>query len=329
MTLGARGLLVAVGVAGVVNCGGGGDGGNGNSSPIVIAKAAPDGNAQTGPVFTALALPLRVVVTENGAAKADAEVGWSVLTGGGSITAKDTTDASGIASATWTLGQTAGAQTARATLTGASGSPVGFSATATALPAANLAKVAGDNQTAVAGTAFTTALRVKVTDVFGNPVQGATVNWAHSGSVTTPATSTSAANGDAVVVAVAGGSAGAPSVNATVVGAAGNPSFALTVIVPTRTVQVGTSAGNNFFASAANGTTDPAVDTVAVGDLVLWSSTGGSHTVESINGPPSFTSSGTLTLGQFYYITFNAAGTYQYDCAIHGAQQMSGRVVVQ
>ncbi len=99
---------------------------------------------------------------------------------------------------------------------------------------------------------------------------------------------------------------------------------------------VGTvTVGNNFFQSGHNGTQNPAVDTVAVGGTVTWTwtGTGGtSHSVRSEDAQgtlPSFTSSQVLTgNGQTYSVTFTAAGTYQYDCAVHGAL-MTGTVVVQ
>jgi plastocyanin len=76
-----------------------------------------------------------------------------------------------------------------------------------------------------------------------------------------------------------------------------------------------------------NGTEDPAIDTAKVGQPVRWS-VSGTHTVRS-TGATNFTSSGNLTTGDTYTITFPATGTYQYDCAIHGAAAMSGRVVVE
>jgi plastocyanin len=46
-------------------------------------------------------------------------------------------------------------------------------------------------------------------------------------------------------------------------------------------------------------------------------------------GAPSFTSSAvSSTAGNLFVLTFGSAGTYQYNCAVHGAS-MTGRVVVQ
>jgi plastocyanin len=90
------------------------------------------------------------------------------------------------------------------------------------------------------------------------------------------------------------------------------------------------TVGNDFFQSAHN-SSRPATDTVAVGETVTWTwtSTGSTaHSVQSL-GTPSFTSSDVLTGdGMTYTMTFNAPGTYHYDCAVHGTL-MSGTVVVQ
>ena len=88
--------------------------------------------------------------------------------------------------------------------------------------------------------------------------------------------------------------------------------------------------GNIFFQSGHNGSR-PAQDTVAVGQTVTWTwtNTGStSHSVQSISSP-SFTSSDILTgNGQTYSFTFMQAGTYHYQCAVHGSL-MSGVIVVQ
>jgi hypothetical protein len=89
--------------------------------------------------------------------------------------------------------------------------------------------------------------------------------------------------------------------------------------------------GGIVFTSGHNGTANPAVDTIAVGGTVTWTwtSTGGvSHSVRSV-GATSFSSSAVMTGdGKSYAIKFATPGTYQYNCAVHGAQ-MSGTVVVR
>jgi plastocyanin len=95
---------------------------------------------------------------------------------------------------------------------------------------------------------------------------------------------------------------------------------------PAATVTV----GNNLFRSDHNGSVNPAVDTVAAGGTVrfTWVNTGQvPHSVES-EGEPHFASSEVLTgNGKTYDATFTAPGTYEYDCAIHGAM-MTGVIVV-
>ena len=89
--------------------------------------------------------------------------------------------------------------------------------------------------------------------------------------------------------------------------------------------------GNILFKSAHNGTQNPAIDSVAVGSTVTWTwtATGSvAHTVQS-QGTPNFASSPIETGdGKTYSVTFTTPGTYQYDCAVHGAA-MSGRIVVR
>jgi hypothetical protein len=93
----------------------------------------------------------------------------------------------------------------------------------------------------------------------------------------------------------------------------------------------GVSVGDIFFKSGHNGSTNRAVDTVAVGGTVTWTWTNTGnipHSVES-EGSPTFTSSAIRTGdGSTHQATFSTPGTYQYDCAVHGAA-MSGTIVVQ
>jgi plastocyanin len=91
------------------------------------------------------------------------------------------------------------------------------------------------------------------------------------------------------------------------------------------------TVGNLFFQSAHNGSMNPAVDTIAVGDTVTWTwnESGTPHSVES-DGSPSFTSQGGISSinGFTYKVKFAAAGTYAYDCSVHPTT-MTGRIVVR
>ena len=82
------------------------------------------------------------------------------------------------------------------------------------------------------------------------------------------------------------------------------------------------------FVSGHNGSTNAAVDTVTIGGTVTWTWTGSlPHSVQSV-GSQSFASSSTMTGSGTYAVRFDAPGTYQYDCAVHG-QLMTGTIVVR
>lgn len=101
--------------------------------PVATSITASAGDGQTATTSTALPTALTVTILDDaGAAFSGATVAWTVVSGGGSLSeSESTTGADGTASTTWTLGQTAGVQTARA----ASGSlAIDFTATAEAGP---------------------------------------------------------------------------------------------------------------------------------------------------------------------------------------------------
>ena len=91
------------------------------------------GDGQVGFVGETLDDALRVIVTRDGQPVEDVEVQW--LTTGGTVSpGSSLTDATGIATSTWTLGPTPGDQTASARVVGAEGSPVDFTASAVMTP---------------------------------------------------------------------------------------------------------------------------------------------------------------------------------------------------
>jgi plastocyanin len=94
---------------------------------------------------------------------------------------------------------------------------------------------------------------------------------------------------------------------------------------------VAVMVGNIFMKSAHNGSVNPAVDTVATGGSVTWTWAGTGdvpHGIQSL-GSPSFPTGTVLTGdGNTYRVTFNIAGTYQYDCLVHGTM-MPGTIVVR
>jgi plastocyanin len=317
-------LMVATMVLG--GCGGG-DGG-GPSPTTVIAKTS--GDAQDGVVGQALAKPIQVLVSESNAPVAGATVTWSTTLTGATLTpASGPTDGDGLASTQWTLGPLKGLQTATATVNGATTTSVNFTATASAGAPVALTEVTGDNQAGMID-ALLGQIAAIVTDQFDNPIPGVEVAWSASGATVAAATEVTNSAGISFAQVTLGGTPGPVSITAVAAGLANSPlTFnAIAEAVPT---QAEVHLGNIFFSSDRNNSTNPAVDTLAVGGTVTWTwgNTGiAEHSVRSL-GSPGFTSSATkLGNGQTYSVTFANAGTYSYDCAVHGSQ-MTGRIVVR
>src|SRR5262245_5286327 len=100
-------------------------------SPLDIEKpATKSGDQQNGPISTALGNPLRVLITRDGEPVEDVDVEWSAGQGG-SLSDEQSSDADGFASVVWTLGPDVGQQTATASIQGADGSPLTYTAMAT------------------------------------------------------------------------------------------------------------------------------------------------------------------------------------------------------
>jgi plastocyanin len=98
--------------------------------PLVVEKpATKSGDNQTGPVSTALGNPLRIYITREGEPVEGVSVNWSAGQGG-SISDAQETDEFGIATAIWTLGPDEGNQVATAEVSGATNSPLSYTATA-------------------------------------------------------------------------------------------------------------------------------------------------------------------------------------------------------
>jgi alpha-tubulin suppressor-like RCC1 family protein len=159
------------------------------------------GNLQTGRVTNRLPTPLSVNVKDQyGYPIVGAKVTWApgdIFSG--TVTAvSDSTDATGTASANWTLGQYAITQTATATVAGLT--PITFNATATADTGRRIILVSGGTPApATVGSAMP-AVTVKVTDQWGNPVASAPIVWGDSltgGAKPTSASGTTATDGTA------------------------------------------------------------------------------------------------------------------------------------
>lgn len=318
-------LLAALGLV-LVGCGGGG--GIGPSPTTVISKTS--GDAQNGIVGRPLAKPIQVLVTESNAPLAGAIVTWlPVLSEPMFNPPSGPTDANGLASTVWTLSPQQGTHTVTATVSGASTASVNFTATAAHDVPVTLAEVTGDNQSAMVNTPLR-HIEARVDDQFGNGVAGVGVSWSISSGTVSPEADVTSPGGLSAVQVILGGTAGPVTITATADGLSGSPLTFNATAEPVPT-QADVHLGNIFFSSDRNSSTNPAVDTVAVGGVVTWTwgNTGiAEHSVRSL-GTPSFVSSATkLGNGQNYSFTFTTAGTYSYDCAVHGSQ-MTGRVVVR
>jgi hypothetical protein len=90
------------------------------------------------------------------------------------------TNSKGVTSVFYTASTKAGKITVNATATGLHA--LAYSETITAGPATAIAVVSGNNQVGPVSTALPLALKVKVTDQYGNGVTGATVTYADGGA---------------------------------------------------------------------------------------------------------------------------------------------------
>jgi plastocyanin len=117
-------------------CGGGSEPPD-ETGTAISQHSSASGDAQTGIVGQPLSDPIQVVVTDNGSAAAGVTVNWVVTAGGGEVAPPFApTDGNGVSGAIWALGDAPGSQTVQATVDGATGSPVTFTATAVEDPGA-------------------------------------------------------------------------------------------------------------------------------------------------------------------------------------------------
>lgn len=174
------------------------------------------GQSQTAEVSTALINPIVIQVNDqNGDAFAGATVTFSVDEGAISFTTQ-TTNANGLAPVSWTLGSSVGIQTLTVTAfkadgtTPLTGSPISITATAIAQPAfaESIVLVSGNNQTTVVETELPNDIEIQVTDQYGNPFEGADLNFSVSEGLLVNTPNTTDENGLATVSWILGESLG-------------------------------------------------------------------------------------------------------------------------
>src|SRR5437667_1076986 len=103
--------------------------------------------------------------------------------------------------------------------------------------------------------------------------------------------------------------------------------FALILAIPIQLLVGGRASAATTNVSFGNFSFSPKTVTINVGDTVVWSNTGGSHTVTG-DGSDPFCGSGFIPTSCSH--TFNTAGTFPYHCIPHQFSfNMVGTVIVQ
>ncbi len=278
------------------------------------------GNGQTATVNTNVATAPSVIMKDaNGNAAVGVSVTFAVALGGGSVTsATATTNASGIATVgSWKLGTQAGANTLTATSSGAINSPVTFTATGRPDDPSAMQLVAGNGQTAFAGTSVATPPSVRVRDQFSNPINGVSVTFvvASGGGSVTGGTAATGSDGIATVGSwTMGNFAGANSLTAS----SSAPGLAGITINFTATGAVGPAA--KIEANGGNGQTATAGSAVATPPSVIVKDNAGnavsgvsvtfaSSTGVVTGGSATTNASGIATVGSWTLSTTAGANT--------------------
>ncbi len=306
----------------VAGCGG--DGGNQPASPpLAIAKDAVSGDGQTDTVARALPDSFRVVVTESGAPRSGVTVTWVASAGSIAFTS-NVTDVSGRAAARMTLGQVAGNFTAMARIPG--GASVTFSVKGSADAPSDITAVSGDGQAALVSSGIGQPLTVKVEDRFGNVRSGIAIAWfkvTGNGSVNVASSVTSQA-GIATVGVNVGSPAGGTVIRAIPAGGLDTTAFQVFAVNLIREVLL----KNNFFESVANGSQQPAVDTIPAGEAIRWTWQTAAVEHDIVAAGSAFPRSpGTASPFVYGPVRLVTPGTYDYECTLHTG--MIGTVVVQ
>jgi hypothetical protein len=227
------------------------------------------GDAQTGSVAAALGQPLRVRAMDRlGAPAVGVTLSFAIVEGGGTLSAASAvTGADGTATVAWMLGTASGSQhRVRASAPGVA-QAVEFTATANPGPAVAAVIMGGNGQLAAPNATVAVPPSVSMRDVYGNPVEGVTVQFSvtSGGGSITGGTVSSGLGGFATVGSWRlGAAAGANTLTATF------PGTAIPAVVFTATasaVATGTISivqGQNQ--GAMVGTALPAAPSVVVRD---------------------------------------------------------------
>jgi hypothetical protein len=275
-------------------------------APAASQLAIVSGNNQDALVGSPLPQQVVVRATDaNGAPVAGAAITFTVTAGGGSVQPGIVvTGANGSASATWTLGAAAGAQTLSATATGTN--TVVFTATARENAAQSLMIVSGSGQTGAVSTLLPAPLVVRLLDGTGAPVAGTTVLFSAAGTngTVTPTSATTNTNGEASTSWRLGTLAGTQTAIVSANGVA--PVSFTAAAIPGPAAQLSIISGNNQVAGASESLPLPVVVGVsdAWGNVVAGAdvgfavtSGGGSITPATATSDANGRASASWTLG--------------------------------
>lgn len=202
----------------------------GEGEPAHVAVTS--GNGQNAQVNSQLA-PLVVKVTDSQGRPVSGvtvEFTFDDASSGASIAPPSTTtNASGQASATITLGSHVGAVNGHAKVSGSQTVQAAFTATALPDNASSVQVVSGDGQSGPVGSTLSQPLVVQVSDPFGNPTAGVTITWTVEGGGSVSETSTQTGdNGQTSVTRTLGNATGHPTTKATAADLPGSPSVTFT-----------------------------------------------------------------------------------------------------
>jgi hypothetical protein len=206
------------------------------SAPLVVA--VPAGTAAAARVATdVFANPvvgstsvIGVIATDsNGNPVPGCQVTFTLTAGGGAVsiganastsTLVATTDSAGVASVSWTLGRTVGANTLTAAAAGVAGPALTLTTTAIPGPPAAIARIGAAPSNIVAGQPAGSLIGVTVSDAMGNPIAGVSVAFAVTagGGTVAPSNAITDALGQATTVFTTGPTVGTNTANATVAG---------------------------------------------------------------------------------------------------------------
>lgn len=291
---------------------------------LIHADPEPPGGAWSAVVGSPLPSPLRVQVEREGVGVEGVVVHWATSGEGGALVpVSSVTDANGIAAAHWTMPLQGGPKVAVAYLDDPSVLPLVFRARAEPAAPHALRIVEGDGQYGAAGWDLSLPLHVRIVDAHDNPVPGVRTIWdvVLGNGLVLPLDAATDAGGVARARWTLGDEGmqqvsvrlDDDDVEAVTFRATALPSAGATRVV----------VGNHFFREAQV--------RIPRGSTVIWEwdDTGAvPHSVRSGAGSIFPSSPVLLGAGARHAVQFTVAGTYDYDCAVHG-NLMSGRITVE